>query len=66
MEVISSISWVSTHLKIQLIGTNEGLILALMEIEGQLFNYLNNWMTFNRIGGDMLDGKKNRRNQRHL
>ncbi len=60
MEIIYSMNWVSTHLRIQLIGTNEGLTLNLMEIEGQLFNYLNNRTTLNCIGGNMLDGRRNK------
>ncbi len=45
-----------------MIGTSLGLFLALVEFEGQLFSYLDNWMKANYIGEGMQKGKKNERN----
>jgi len=46
--------------------TTLGLILALVEFEGRLFKYLDNWMGLNCIGEGMRKGKKYGGNQCHL
>jgi hypothetical protein len=48
----------NTHLRTQMIGTNLGLFLALMEFKGQLSSYLDNLMSLNYIGEGMQKGKK--------
>jgi hypothetical protein len=60
METMCPMSWVSPHLKSRLIGASQGLILALTEIKGWLFNYLDNWMALNCIGENMLNNKINK------
>ncbi len=57
METMCLMNWVNPHLKSWLIGASQVLILALMEIEGWPFNYLENWMALNCIGKNMLDDK---------
>lgn len=47
MQPMYPMIWVSTHLKTRMTGTNLGLILALVEVEGWPFNYLNNWTGLN-------------------
>ncbi len=49
---------VSTHLRIQMIGTSMGFFLTLVEFEGQLFNYLENLTRLNCIRKNMQKGKK--------
>ncbi len=41
-----------------MIGTNLGLFLALVEFEGWLFSYLDNWTGLNYIGEGMQKCKK--------
>jgi hypothetical protein len=55
-----SIISVTTHMKTWMIGTSLGLILALVEFEGRLFNYLENWMGLNCIENNMQKGKKDK------
>ncbi len=42
-------SFVNHFLKIRLTGASYGLIMALVEIKGLSFNYLDNWTTLNCI-----------------
>jgi hypothetical protein len=49
---------VSTHMRTSMIGTSPCLFLALMEFEGLLFSYLENWTRLNCIGKGMRKGKK--------
>jgi hypothetical protein len=42
--------WVNTHMRIWLTRVSHRLILAFMDIKGQSFNFLDNWMTLNCIG----------------
>ncbi len=66
MEAMCSMIWVNTHLRIRMIRTSLGFILALMEFEGWPFNYSDNWMGFNCIGNGMQKGKRDEREQCHL
>jgi hypothetical protein len=42
-----------------MIGTNLSMFLALVEFEGRLFNYLDNWTGVSCIEEGMRKGKKN-------
>ncbi len=51
--IFYSMILVSTHLRIWMIRTSLGFLLASVEFEGQLFKYLNNLMGLNYIGEGM-------------
>ncbi len=48
----------NTHLRTWVIGTNLGLFLALVELKGQLFSYLDNLTGLNNFGEGMQRGRK--------
>lgn len=53
--------WVNTRLRTWMIGMNLGLLMALVEFKGRLFNYLDNWTLLSCIGDDMWKGRRDKR-----
>jgi len=49
-----------------MIGTSLGLFLALVELEGRLFSYLDNLIGLNCIGEGMQKGRKDGGDQCYL